>query len=50
LGITSGTTGTPKISMLSHLNIVCGQAADRYLGYNFNKDDVYLSYVPLTHI
>ena len=50
LGITSGTTGAPKISMLSHLNIVCGQAADRYLGYNFNKDDVYLSYVPLTHI
>jgi len=50
LGITSGTTGEPKIAMLSHLNFISGQVAAGYLGYNFTEHDVYLSYVPLTHV
>lgn len=50
LGVTSGTTGSPKIVMLSHLNILCGMTSDEFLGFNFSKNDVYLSYVPLTHV
>ena len=50
LGVTSGTTGKPKIAMLSHLNILCGTASESFLGFNFTKNDIYLSYVPLTHI
>lgn len=50
LGITSGTTGEPKIAMLSHLNFISGQVSASYLGYNFSEHDVYLSYVPLTHV
>jgi len=36
--------------MLSHLNILCGMASEEFLGFNFSKNDVYLSYVPLTHV
>ena len=50
LGITSGTTGEPKIAMLSHINFISGNVAQEYLGFNFTEDDVYLSYVPLTHV
>jgi long-chain acyl-CoA synthetase len=50
LGVTSGTTGEPKLAMLSHLNFIAGQVAQSYLGFNFTPDDVYLSYVPLTHV
>lgn len=50
LGITSGTTGEPKIAMLSHVNFISGQVCQDYLGFNYTEDDVYLSYVPLTHV
>lgn len=50
LGVTSGTTGEPKLAMLSHLNFISGNCAESYLGFNFTTEDVYLSYVPLTHV
>ena len=36
--------------MLSHLNFISGQVCQDFLGYNFTDEDVYLSYVPLTHV
>ena len=50
LGVTSGTTGEPKAAMLTHLNFISGQVCEEFLGYNFTSEDVYLSYVPLTHV
>ena len=47
---TSGSTGVPKGVMLSHLNMVSGQSKVEMYGYNFQEDDVYLSYVPLSHV
>ena len=52
LGVTSGTTGEPKAAMLTHLNFISGQVAEEYLGFGMAEfeNDVYLSYVPLTHV
>jgi len=50
LGVTSGTTGEPKLAMLSHINFISGTVCEKDLGYNFTIHDVYLSYVPLTHV
>lgn len=50
IGITSGTTGEPKLAMLSHLNFISGQVCERYFGFMYTSNDVYLSYVPLTHV
>lgn len=50
LGVTSGTTGSPKIVMLTHKNFISGQVSADFLGFGFSEDDVYLSYVPLSHV
>jgi len=52
LGVTSGTTGEPKAAMLTHINFISGQVGEEYLGFGMAEygEDVYLSYVPLTHV
>lgn len=47
---TSGTTGVPKGAMLSHGNFLtnCFDAID--LVPDINKDDRYLSFLPLSHV
>ena len=32
------------------MNFISGQVCEKYLGFNFTEKDVYLSYVPLTHV
>ena len=46
---TSGTTGTPKGAMISHLNYTWNIAACETTGIDFNENDVVLSYLPLAH-
>lgn len=38
------------MAMLTHKNFVSGQVSADFLGFNFTEDDVYLSYVPLSHV
>lgn len=38
------------MAMLTHRNLVSGQVAADYIGFNFTEHDVYLSYVPLSHV
>ena len=48
---TSGTTGEPKGAMLSHLNLL--QTTDAIMDENrvyLNDQDVFLSFLPLSHI
>ncbi len=47
---TSGTTGVPKGTMLSHYNFMsnCYDAKD--LCWSINKDDRFLSFLPLSHV
>ena len=45
---TSGTTDQAKCVMLSHKNLCAQLYAISYL-YDINKDDVYLSFLPLHH-
>ena len=48
---SSGTTGgPPKAAMLTHLNLISGLSGGKAIGYTFNESDVYLSYVPASHI
>nr|XP_019014904.1 uncharacterized protein I206_00991 [Kwoniella pini CBS 10737]OCF53685.1 hypothetical protein I206_00991 [Kwoniella pini CBS 10737] len=48
---TSGSTGKPKGVLLSHKNIVSSIAGATLLwGKNFNRSDLLLAYLPLTHI
>ncbi|KAJ3024216.1 Long chain acyl-CoA synthetase 7 peroxisomal [Thoreauomyces humboldtii] len=52
---TSGTTGMPKGVVLSHENLMSFAAATRAMVqtgavFDYNKDDVYLSYLPLAHV
>ena len=46
---TSGTTGEPKGVMLSHANL-SSNAADSLESYEFRRDDVALSFLPLAHV
>lgn len=36
IGITSGTTGEPKMAMLTHINFISGQVAADFLGIQFD--------------
>eukprot|EP00347_Sterkiella_histriomuscorum_P000421 403375930 len=47
---TSGTTGEPKGVILNHANMICGNTKPEFYGFKFGMDDVYLSYVPLSHV
>eukprot|EP00698_Gefionella_okellyi_P006902 TRINITY_DN1668_c0_g1_i3.p1 TRINITY_DN1668_c0_g1~~TRINITY_DN1668_c0_g1_i3.p1 ORF type:complete len:657 (-),score=120.85 TRINITY_DN1668_c0_g1_i3:114-2084(-) len=47
---TSGTTGAPKGVMLSHANIIACVAGAYQRGITVTAADVYLSYLPLSHI
>lgn len=47
---TSGTTGNPKGAIIHHKNLVASIAAVMISLPALNKNDVYLSYLPLAHI
>lgn len=36
--------------MITHLNILSSLSGGKAMGYTFSEEDVYLSYVPLSHI
>jgi long-chain acyl-CoA synthetase len=46
---TSGTTGQPKGVMLNHSNLT-SNAFDGLEGYEFHRDDLALSFLPLAHV
>ena len=50
ISFSSGTTGKVKGSKISHQNIISGISGGPKQGYLFSEEDVYLSYVPLSHI
>jgi len=45
---TSGSTGMPKCVMLNNLNFLSGLASTK--SGNFLTTDVYISYLPLSHV
>lgn len=47
---TSGTTGDPKAAMLTHLNMLSSATAAKYAGFDVNRDDCYISYLPMAHV
>jgi len=47
---TSGTTGEPKGVMLTHRNIVSNIEALNHSGFQFVREDLSLSFLPLSHI
>ena len=48
LGITSGTTGEPKIVMITHRNLMASVIGAAANGYDFSQNDIYFSYIPLS--
>ncbi len=46
---TSGTTGEPKGVMLTHRNIMSNVIAS-HKAFNMDKEDIFLSFLPLCHI
>lgn len=46
---TSGTTGAPKGAMITHGN-VCAAICSSMYNTKVNKNDVYLSYLPMAHV
>lgn len=53
ISYTSGTTSQPKGVMLTHKSIIasiCSANAVISRGYNFSENDVYISYLPLSHL
>ena len=50
LSYTSGTTGTPKGTMLTHKQLAAQLFTLDNAGVNLNKTDMYLSYLPLAHV
>jgi long-subunit acyl-CoA synthetase (AMP-forming) len=36
--------------MITHANMISGQAHCDFYGYNYYEEDTYLSYVPLSHV
>jgi long-chain acyl-CoA synthetase len=47
---TSGTTGVPKGVMLSHNNFMSNCVAAKAVVSIINKDDIFLSFLPLCHV
>lgn len=47
---TSGTTGVPKGTMLSHYNFMSNCYDGKDLCPSINKDDRFLSFLPLSHV
>ncbi len=46
---TSGTTGTPKVVILTHRNLLANMKGI-FAGLNFNQSDRFLSLLPLSHV
>lgn len=46
---TSGTTGNPKGVLLTHQNVLASSSGVLLHGVNIQKDDAYLSFLPLAH-
>lgn len=46
---TSGTTGVPKGVMLTHANIAA-EVVTALTTWKLNRDDIYLSFLPLSHV
>jgi long-chain acyl-CoA synthetase len=47
---TSGSTGLPKGTVSTHYNLICSPLSGQFYGFTFTKEDVYLSFIPLSHI